>query len=94
MFAPQGPEPIVAIKAGKCKVEPHRDEAKRAAGKLWIRDSRAGPRAGGRCFSGSRLLPSYDTRSYECALLVSLSFDRISILSVEGAERAHRADMG
>ena len=36
MFAPQGPEPIVAIKAGKCKVEPHRDEAKRAAGKLWI----------------------------------------------------------
>ena len=32
MFAPQGPEPIVAIKAGKCKVEPHRDEAKRAAG--------------------------------------------------------------
>ena len=36
MFSPQGPEPIVAIKAGKCKVEPHRDEAKRAAGKLWI----------------------------------------------------------
>ena len=36
MFAPAGPEPIVAIKAGKCKVEPHRDEAKRAAGKLWI----------------------------------------------------------
>ena len=36
MFAPSGPEPIVAIKAGKCKVEPHRDEAKRAAGKLWI----------------------------------------------------------
>ena len=36
MFAPSGPEPIVAIKAGKCKVEPHCDEAKRAAGKLWI----------------------------------------------------------
>ena len=39
MFAAPGPEPVVAIKMGKCAVEPHRDEAKRAAGKLWITPS-------------------------------------------------------